>query len=476
MHRKPPASPNTNRLAVIGGGPGGYSAAFRAADLGFDVTLIEHYPMLGGVCLNVGCIPSKTLLHATAAIATALELKEQGITFESPKIEIKRLMEFKNDVITRLNSGLTKLAQQRRINVLQGTAHFHSENQLKLQDSEQIINFDKAIIACGSRNRLIAGTTNNPRIMYSSAALNITSVPKQLLIIGGGYIGIENAFIYQGLGSEVTIAEMESQLLNLCDADIAKPLIDRLTHICDAIHTQAQVTQLENNTKHISAEIKTPEGTEHKQFDAVLVAAGRLPNSDRLNLQAINLITDDNGYIMVDECMRTNLPTIYAVGDVTGSPMLAHKAAHQGKIAAEHISGKRVCFDPKAIPSVIYSNPELAWVGLTEHDARSADIDYRCALFPWQANGRALGTQQSHGLSKLIYHAQTKKLLGGAVCGANADELIAEVTLALEMDADLEDIAASIHPHPTYSETIAQTAELALGTITELYSGKQHKQ
>ena len=466
---------NSNHLVVIGGGPGGYSAAFRAADLGFKVTLIERYPVLGGVCLNVGCIPSKTLLHATATIRAAHALKEQGIVFEAPEIQPQHLMQFKDNVITRLNKGLAKLAEQRHITVIQDTASFHSAYELNLKTSQRIIRFDKAIVASGSRNRYMQDITDDTRVMYSSDSLNIKDIPKRLLIIGGGVIGIESAFIYEGLGSEVTIAEIQPRILSMCDADIGKPLVDRLTHICDAIYTQAQVTEIQNNTTDLTAQIKTPEGVISRRFDSILISAGRLPNSDKLELETIDVITDNDGFIVVDECMRTNLPDIYAVGDVVGNPMLAHKASYQAKVAAEHAAGMRVCFDNKAVPSVVYSDPELAWVGLTERAARETSADYKCAIFPWQASGRALGTKQSSGLTKLIYHPETKKLLGGAVCGASADELIAEITLALEMDADLYDIAASIHPHPTYAETIAQTAELALGTVTELYIGKSSK-
>ena len=459
-------------LVVIGGGPGGYSAAFRAADLGFKVTLIERYPKLGGVCLNAGCIPSKALLHTSALIRAAQALKAQGIIFEPPEIKLKSLMQFKDSIISRLNNGLAKLAEQRCIKVITDTARFHSEHELKLQGSSQTIIFDKAVIATGSRNRRSEGIAKDARVMYSSASLNIEKLPKRLLIIGGGVIGIESAFIYHGLGSAVEIAELQPQLLDICDADISKPLIKQLMKICNAIHTQAQITKIENHTDHLLAEIKTPETTIRRCFDAILIATGRLPNSDQLGLDTIKLITNDKAFITVDECMRTNLSNIYAVGDVIGNPMLAHKASYQGKIAAEHASGMRVCFDAKVIPSVIYSDPELAWVGMTEKEANDAGIDCQSAIFPWQASGRALSTKQNNGLSKLLYDASSKKLLGGAICGAGADELIAEITLSLEMDADLHDLAMSIHPHPTYAETISQTAELALGTITELYTGK----
>ena len=465
--------PQSNKhLVVIGGGPGGYSAAFRAADLGFEVTLVERYPVLGGVCLNVGCIPSKTLLHASAVIRAAQGLKEQGIVFDAPEIKPKALMQFKDSVIARLNKGLATLAKKRHIRVIHETARFHSGYELKLMGSSETIGFNKAIIATGSRNRRIESATDDTQLMYSGDALNIKHVPIRLLIVGGGIIGIENAFIYQGLGSAVEIAELQPQLLDMCDTDISKPLLNRLNNICDAIYTQAQVSKIEKDKNCLLVEIKTPNTTITRRYDAVLISTGRLPNSDMLGLDAISVLTDDNGFIVVDECMRTNVTNIYAVGDVIGNPMLAHKASHQGKIAAEHAAGMRVSFSNKAIPSVIYSDPELAWVGMTEKTARKARIDYQSAVFPWQASGRALGTKRGDGLSKLIYHSESKKLLGGAVCGAGADELIAEITLALEMDSDLYDVALSVHPHPTYAETISQTAELALGTVTELYTGK----
>ena len=472
MAKKSIKQQNNQHLVVIGSGPGGYSAAFRAADLGFKVTLVERYPKLGGVCLNVGCIPSKALLHTSAVIRAAQALKAQGIVFDAPEIELKSLMQFKDSVISRLNNGLAKLAEQRNIKVITDIAHFHSEHELKLQKSSQTIIFDKAIIATGSRNYLNEGVTKDLRIMYSSAALNIKKIPERLLIIGGGVIGIENAFIYHGLGSAVEIAELQPQLLGICDADISKPLIEQLTKICDAIYTQAKITKIESHEDYLIAEIKKPRTTISNRYDAILIATGRIPNSDQLGLEAINLITDDEGFIIVDESLRTSLSNIYAIGDVVGDPMLAHKASYQGKVAAEHAAGQQVYFDAKAIPSVIYSDPELAWVGITENEADEAGIDCQSTVFPWQASGRALITMQSNGLSKLIYDADTKKLLGGAVCGAGADELITEISLALEMDADLYDLALTIHPHPTYAETISQTAELALGTITELYTGK----
>lgn len=466
---------NNMHFVVIGGGPGGYSAAFRAADLGFEVTLIEHYPTLGGVCLNAGCIPSKTLLHTSAVIKDALALKEQGILFDTPEIKPEALMQFKDSVISRLNNGLARLAEQRHIAVIQDTACFHSARELKLQQSSRIIGFDKAVIATGSRNRRMKGISDDARVMYSGAALNIKNIPGRLLIIGGGIIGIESAFIYEGLGSEVEIAELQPRLLDTCDDDITKPLIDRLTKICNTIYTQAQIIKIDTDADHPIVEIKTPEASYTHQYDAVLIATGRLPNSERLGLDIINLITDDKGFITVDECMRTNIENIYAIGDVIGNPMLAHKASHQGKIVAEHAAGLRVCFDNKAVPSVIYSDPELAWVGMNEKAANDAGIDYQCAVFPWQASGRALATKHGDGLSKLLYDTDSKKILGGAICGAGADELISEIVLALEMDADLYDLALSIHPHPTHAETLSQTAELALGTITELYTGKSRK-
>jgi len=462
------------RVVVIGGGPGGYSAAFRAADLGLQPTLIERYPVLGGVCLNVGCIPSKALLHSAAVIRAAHALKDQGIVFEKPAIQPPALMQFKDAVITRLNDGLARLAEQRRIVVIHDSARFHSDHQLTLQKSQRSIHFDHAIIATGSRNRYLDDLKSDVPLMYSSDSLNIKDIPQHLLIVGGGVIGIESAFIYQGLGSRVTIVEVQRQLLEMCDADISKPLLARLAELCETIYLQAQVVKLERHGQEIVAEISTPEGTRVAQFNAVLVAAGRVPNSDQLGLETLALRRDDNGFIATDECMRTQLPHIYAVGDVTGEPMLAHKASQQGKIAAEHAAGMRVAFDDRAVPSVIYSDPELAWVGLNEQQARTAGIDYQCAVLPWQANGRALGSAQGAGLTKLLYQRESKKLLGGAVCGANADTLIAEIGLALAMDSDLHDLALSIPPHPTYAETLAQTAERALGTITDLYAGKAH--
>lgn len=465
----------TSHLVVIGSGPGGYAAAFRAADLGLKVTLIERYPTLGGVCLNVGCIPSKALLHIAAVIREAGTLKDSGVVFQSPEIIPSQLMNFKEETISRLNDGLAKLARQRNVNIVQGTARFDSEHHLQITETQQSIQFDNAIIATGSRNHRLAGLPSDERIVYSTAALNIKQIPQRLLVVGGGVIGIETAFIYQGLGTQVTIIEVKERLFDTCDTDIIKPLQTRLEQVCNAIYLSAELQSIKAEDT-LTTEIKTDNGTITSEFDMALISAGRIANSNDLGLESISIICDAHGFIQTDECLRTNLAHIYAVGDVTGAPMLAHKATYQGKIAAENIKGLRTRFDAKAIPSVIYSDPEIAWAGLTEQQAQSTDVAYQQATFPWQASGRALSTKQEYGLTKLIYSPDSKRLLGAAICGANAGELISELVLAIEMRADIHDIALTIHPHPTYAETVGQASELALATIVELYTGRNAKE
>ena len=460
-------------LVVVGGGPGGYAAAFRAADLGLKVTLIERYPTLGGVCLNVGCIPSKALLHTASIIREATALKDCGVVFEAPKIAPEQLAEFNNKTIAHLNQGLFNLAKQRDVELIQGSAYFNSEHTMQIKESEQTIQFDKAIIATGSRNHRLPNIPEDARILDSTSALNFRKIPARLLVIGGGVIGIETAFIYQGLGSEVSLLEIKERLLDSCDADIVQSLYKHLKTICKAIYLSSRVQNISaDNTLNVT--IQTGPEIITEQFDAILVSAGRLANSDHLGLEALGIICDRHGFIQTDSCLRTNLPHIYAVGDVSGAPLLAHKASYQGKVAAQHAAGLRARFDVRAIPFVVYSDPEIAWTGLSEQQAQRDGIAYQKATFPWQASGRALTARQEHGLTKVLYDARSKKLLGAAICGAHAGELIGELVLALEMGADIEDVALSMHPHPTYSETVGQASELALGTIVELYSG-EHK-
>jgi dihydrolipoamide dehydrogenase len=456
--------PHDAEVVVIGSGPGGYTAAFRAADLGLRTVLIERYETLGGVCLNVGCIPSKALLHAARVVAEAEEMADRGIKFGEPELDIPRLLSWKQSVVDKLTGGLAGLARQREVEVVRGEARFDGPHTVAVGD--RAISFDNCIIAVGSRAASIPGLPDDPRIIDSTAALSPSDVPGRLLVIGGGIIGLELATIYDALGSRVTVVELLDQLLFGCDPDLVRPLLRRITERYQAIHLQTEVRSVTASEDGLTVELSNGES---ELFDRILVAVGRKPNGLAVDARAGGVLVDDRGFIQVDHQMRTNVPWIYAIGDVVGGPMLAHKASHEGKVAAEVVAGVPGAeFDPRAIPSVAYTDPEVAWMGLTETDARASGIDYEKAVVPWGASGRALTLGRDDGLTKLLFEPETRLLLGAGMVGVGAGELIAETVHALEMGADAEDVGLTIHPHPTLTETIMFSAELAAGTITDL--------
>jgi dihydrolipoamide dehydrogenase len=463
----PPESSNgagrDAHVVVIGSGPGGYTAAFRAADLGLKTVLIERYDTLGGVCLNVGCIPSKALLHAARVVAEAEEMAEHGLEFGKPKIDLDELRAWKASVVGRLTGGLAGLAKQRKTEVITGVASLTGPNTVVVGD--RTVTFDNCIIAAGSEAASLPALPDDERIFSSTGALELPSVPKRLLVIGCGIIGLEMATVYDALGSNVTMVELFDQLIPGCDPDLVKPLHKRISSRYEAIHLGTKVESVEASEKHL--EVTLSSGDTPK-FDGILVAIGRRPNGRAVGASEAGVNVDDAGFIPVDRQMRTNVPNIYAIGDVVGGPMLAHKASHEGKVAAEVIAGHNVEFDPRAIPSVAYTDPEVAWMGLTETAARSEGIEYEKAVFPWAASGRALSLGRDEGLTKLLFEPGSRRLLGAGIVGVNAGELIAETVHALEMGSDAEDIGLTIHPHPTLTETIGFAAEMAEGTITDL--------
>ena len=464
----PPVSPDGGghdaQLVVIGGGPGGYTAAFRAADLGLKTILIERYERLGGVCLNVGCIPSKALLHAARVVAEAEEMSSRGITFGAPKINLDELRDWKSSVVKKLTDGLSGLARQRQVEVVHGVARFTGPHTVEVEG--RAISFDSCIIAAGSSAAAPPGLPDDERILGSTGALELRAVPKRLLVIGGGIIGLELATVFDALGARITIVELLDQLLTGCDPDLVKPLQKRIEQRYEGIHLLTEVGEIKPQKSGLKVELSNGEA---QLFDQVLVAVGRRPNGGLLDAGAAGVSVDERGFIAVDRQLRTNVPWIHAIGDVVGGPMLAHKASHEGKVAAEVIAGDRGAeFDPSAIPAVAYTDPEVAWMGLTETDAREREVEYEKAVFPWSASGRALGLARDEGITKLLFEPGSRRLLGAGMVGVGAGELIAETVHALEMGADAEDIGLTIHPHPTLTETVAFAAEMAAGTITDL--------
>ena len=451
------------QVVVIGSGPGGYTAAFRAADLGLKTVMIERYDTLGGVCLNVGCIPSKALLHAARVVAEAEEMAEHGIKFVRPKVDVDALREWKASVVGRLTGGLKGLAKQRKVEVVTGVASLTGPNTVAVGD--RTITFDNCIVAAGSEAASIPGLPDDPRVFSSTGALELPSIPKRLLVVGCGIIGLEMATVYDALGSKVTMVELLDQLIPGCDPDLVKPLHKRISGRYDEIHLGTKVESVKASEKHLEVTFSTGES---KRFDGILVAIGRRPNGRAVGASEAGVNVDDAGFIRVDRQLRTNVPGIYAIGDVNGGPMLAHKASHEGKVAAEVIAGHNVEFDARTIPSVAYTDPEVAWMGLTETSAREAGVEYEKATFPWAASGRALSLGRDEGMTKLLFEKGSRRLLGAGIVGVNAGELIAETVHALEMGSDAEDIGLTIHPHPTLSETIGFAAEMAEGTITDL--------
>ncbi|MGI8506460.1 MAG: dihydrolipoyl dehydrogenase [Solirubrobacteraceae bacterium] len=452
------------QVVVVGAGPGGYTAAFRAADLGLETVLIERYERLGGVCLNVGCIPSKALLHAARVVAETEEMSAHGITFGKPRVNVKALIAWKTSVVDRLTSGLAGLAKQRKVEVVHGSAAFTGPHSLSVGERE--ITFESCIIAAGSQAASVPGLPEDPRIIDSTAALSPAAIPGRLLVIGGGIIGLEMACVYDALGSKVTVVELLDQLMPGCDPDLVRPLAKRIAARYEAIHLGARVAGVRAQKNGLKVEI---EGVGARLFDQVLVAVGRVPNGHAVGAQTAGVAVDERGFIAVDQQMGTNIPWIHAIGDIVGGPMLAHKASHEGKVAAEAIAGAAGAeFDARAIPSVAYTDPEVAWMGLTETDARAAGIEYEKAVFPWAASGRALALGRDDGLTKLLVEPGSRRVLGAGIVGVGAGELIAETVHALEMGADAEDLALTVHPHPTLSETVGFAAEMAEGTITDL--------
>lgn len=459
-------------LLVIGAGPGGYTAAFRAADLGKKVMLVERYPTIGGVCLNVGCIPSKALLHTALVINEAEHMAAHGVSFGKPQIDLDKLRNFKSSVINQLTSGLSGLAGQRSVEVRQGYAKFTSSHTIELEYENTLsqISFDHAVIAVGSRSIRIPGFPyEDSRLMDSTGALELNSIPSKLLVIGGGIIGLELGSVYAALGSTVSVVELADGLMPGCDRDLVKPLQARLKKQFENIYLSSKVTAIESTNAGLKVTFEGSATPDEDTFDNVLLAVGRAPNGAMINAEAAGVNVDERGFIAVDGQLRTNVDHIFAIGDVVGQPMLAHKAAHEGKIAAEAICGQKAWFDATTIPSVAYTDPEVAWMGLTETEAMEKGIDYKKAVFPWAASGRSLSIGRNEGLTKVLFNPENNMLLGAGIVGQNAGELIAELVLALEMGADMEDISLTVHPHPTLSETVGFACEVAEGTVTDIY-------
>ena len=460
------------KLVVIGAGPGGYTAAFRAADLGLDVILVERWPVLGGVCLNVGCIPSKALLHAAKVIDDAEAMAEYGVTFGKPKIDGERLREWKNEVVGKLTGGLKTMAKQRKVRVINGVAKFESANQLRL-DNDETIKFEHCIIAAGSEPVMLPGLPDDPRIVDSTGALELTPIPKKMLVVGGGIIGLEMACVYSALGTDVSVVELADSLMPGTDPDLLRPFLKIIKKRYESIMVATKVTGMRATVPGIEVSFEGDKAPSVGVYDRVLVAVGRRANGGMLDAEKAGVAVDQRGIIAVDNQMRTNVPHIFAIGDLAGGPMLAHKATHEAKVAAEVVAGEKSYFDARSIPSVAYTDPEIAWVGLTELEAKAQGIDYEKAQFPWAASGRALSIGRSEGFTKLLFDKKTDRVLGGAIVGPSAGDLIAEIGLAVEMGADASDISLTIHPHPTLSETVAFASEAYEGTLTDLYMPKK---
>jgi len=457
-------------LAVLGAGPGGYTAAFRAADLGLRVALVERYPTLGGVCLNVGCIPSKALLHAARVIEDAQAMSEHGVRFGAPQVDAARLRDWKGSVVGRLTDGLRNLARQRKVVVLHGTASFISPHEMRVDDggAGRTVSFQQCIIAAGSEPVRLPGLPDDPRIIDSTGALEL-DLPASLLVIGGGIIGLEMATVYAALGVKVSVVELTDGLMPGCDRDLVRPLEKRIARRFESILLGTRVTAVEPTANGLSVTFAGDNAPGPQVYERVLVAVGRAPNGRRFAAEAAGVQVDERGFIAVDRQMRTNVPHIFAIGDVVGQPMLAHKATHEGKVAAEAAAGLKTRFEASVIPSVAYTDPEIAWVGLTETDARARGVAFEKATFPWAASGRSLAIGRDEGFTKLLFDPQSHRVIGGGIVGTNAGDLIAEVGLAIEMGADAADIGLTIHPHPTLSETVAMAAESFEGTLTDLY-------
>ena len=465
-------------VLVLGAGPGGYSAAFRAADLGAKVVLVERWPVLGGVCLNVGCIPSKALLHAAKVIDEAQDFGAHGIAFSAPKIDLDQLRSWKESVVKRLTGGLAGMAKQRKVTVVTGKGAFASPNTLEVtaeDGSKKTVSFDKAIIAAGSEPiKLPFIPHDDKRVIDSTGALELDGVPNRLLVLGGGIIGLEMATVYHSLGSKVTVVELLDQIIPGADKDIVAPLAKRIEKRYEKILLKTKVVAVKAEEAGLRVTFEAADGAKTEDvFDKLLVSVGRKPNGKMLNAEAAGVKVEDNGFILADKQLRTNVGHIFAIGDVIGQPMLAHKAVHEAHVAAEVACGHKSAFDAKVIPSVAYTDPEVAWVGVTETEAKAKGLKYGKASFPWAASGRALSLGRDEGVTKSLFDAETKRLIGCGIVGPGAGDLIAEAALAIEMGADAEDIALTIHPHPTLSETFGLAAELFEGTITDLIAPKK---
>jgi dihydrolipoamide dehydrogenase len=479
----PKAAASTGRKAdiecqvcVLGSGPGGYTAAFRAADLGQNTVLIERYATLGGVCLNVGCIPSKALLHAARLIDEAAHSADIGIAFGKPDIDLGKLGAFKDKVVAQLTGGLAGMSKQRKVTIVQGTGKFVSANEIEVEtkDGKKLIHFEKCIIAAGSQAVKLPGFPwDDPRMMDSTDALLLKDAPKKLLVVGGGIIGLEMACVYDALGSAVTVVELLDQLMPGTDPDLVRPLAQRLTKRYAGIHLKVKVAKIEATKQGLKASFEGEKAPEPQVYDRVLVAVGRSPNGRKIDADKAGVAVSDRGFIATDTQMRTNVPHIFAIGDIVGNPMLAHKATHEGKVAAEVCAGLKSEFVARVIPSVAYTDPEVAWVGVTEGEAKSKGIKYGIGKFPYAASGRAIGIGRTEGFTKLIFDEATHRVIGAGIVGPNAGDLISEVALAIEMGAEAADIGLTVHPHPTLSESVGMAAEVYEGTITDLYIPKR---
>ncbi len=466
-------------LVVLGSGPGGYSAAFRAADLGQKVILIERYPTLGGVCLNVGCIPSKALLHVAKVITEAEEMAHHGVSFGKPKIDLDALRSFKDNTISQLTGGLDGLSKARKVEVVQGTGKFTGPNMLEVAHEGKTVSvsFDNCIIGAGSEVMTLPFVPHDdPRVIDSTGALELEDIPKRMLVLGGGIIGLEMACVYDALGAKITVVELMDQLMPGADKDLVKPFHKRIEGRYESIRLKTKVTAVEAQKKGLKVTFEDDKGeTTTDTFDKILVAVGRRPNGKLIDAEKAGVAVDERGFIAVDDQQRTNVGHIFAIGDIVGQPMLAHKSVHEGKVAAEVVAGHNRHFDARLIPSVAYTDPEVAWCGLTETEAKAKGIKYEKGVFPWAASGRALSNARSEGMTKLLFDPEDERVIGGGIVGTNAGDLISEVALAIEMGADATDLGQTIHPHPTLSETVNFAAEMFEGTITDLMPPKKKK-
>lgn len=472
----PGADSTQTQVVVLGAGPGGYTAAFRAADLGLDTVLVERYPTLGGVCLNVGCIPSKALLHTADVMMEVKAMATHGVTYGEAEVDIPRLGAWKDSIVERLTKGLAGLARQRKIRVMHGNGQFVSRNELAVSTGDKTVSvsFEKAIIATGSQTTRIALFPNDdPRLMDSTDALELKEVPGRMLVIGGGIIGLEMAAVYHALGAKVTVVELLEGLIPGCDRDLVRPLQKRIEKLYENIYLGTKVTAINSQPDGLEVSFEGKDAPALDVFDQILVAVGRRPNGLRIGAENAGVEVDETGFIPVDSQQRTNVANIFAIGDVVGQPMLAHKATHEGKVAAEVCAGLKSSFVASTIPSVAYTDPEVAWTGITESDAKEQGIEFEKGVFPWAASGRALGIGREEGLTKLLFEKESGRVIGAGIVGPHAGDLIAEATVGIEMGADAQDLGLTIHPHPTLSETINFAAEMVEGTITDLYVPKK---